>query len=82
MGKNELSAHLEAYLLYIHQLAGGTLVKAAPTFKPRLIDAAGDGRGAGRIRGEVRQRLRPMASTANTTTFADPRSPCRGSPLA
>src|SRR5690242_4863795 len=37
MGKNELSAHLEAYLLYLHAAAGGTIVKAAPTFRPQLL---------------------------------------------
>src|SRR5690348_1857767 len=36
MGKNELSAHLEAYLLYLHCVTGGTIVKAAPTFRPQL----------------------------------------------
>jgi hypothetical protein len=39
MGKNELSAHIEAYLLYIHRARGGTIVKAAPTFKPQLINS-------------------------------------------
>ncbi|HVA25956.1 MAG TPA: terminase, partial [Chloroflexota bacterium] len=39
MGKNELSAHVEAYLLFVHQVAGGTVVKAAPTFKPQLINS-------------------------------------------
>ncbi len=39
MGKNELSAHLEAFLLYVHRQAGGTIVKAAPTFKPQLINS-------------------------------------------
>src|SRR5690349_2439917 len=39
MGKNELSAYLEAYLLYTHRVAGGTIVKAAPTFKPQLINS-------------------------------------------
>jgi GNAT superfamily N-acetyltransferase len=39
MGKNELSAHVEAFLLYAHRLAGGTIVKAAPTFKPQLINS-------------------------------------------
>jgi hypothetical protein len=37
MGKNELSAILEAYLMTTHQLAGAQIVKAAPTFKPQLI---------------------------------------------
>ena len=39
MGKNELSAHVEAFLLYVHRQAGGTIVKAAPTFKPQLINS-------------------------------------------
>jgi hypothetical protein len=39
MGKNELSAHVEAYLLYLHAASGGTLVKAAPTFRPQLINS-------------------------------------------
>ncbi len=37
MGKNELSAHLEAYLLNLFQRAGGTIVKTAPTFQPQLL---------------------------------------------
>src|SRR3954452_15410318 len=37
MGKNELSAALEAYLLALHARRGGTLVKAAPTFRPQTI---------------------------------------------
>lgn len=37
MGKNELSAHLEAYLLNLYSGVGGTIVKAAPTFKPQVI---------------------------------------------
>ncbi|MHB8619197.1 MAG: hypothetical protein ACYDAG_06470, partial [Chloroflexota bacterium] len=39
MGKNELSAQLEAYLLYIYRRRGGTIVKAAPTFKPQLLNS-------------------------------------------
>ncbi|HLY63979.1 MAG TPA: hypothetical protein VKU60_00475, partial [Chloroflexota bacterium] len=39
MGKNELSAHLEAHLLYLYHGRGGTIVKAAPTFKPQLINS-------------------------------------------
>ncbi|HUZ78443.1 MAG TPA: hypothetical protein VMV93_12770 [Chloroflexota bacterium] len=39
MGKNELSAQLEAYLLYVYRRRGGTIVKAAPTFKPQLINS-------------------------------------------
>jgi len=34
-GKNELSAQVEAYLLALHIVAGGTMVKAAPTFMPQ-----------------------------------------------
>lgn len=48
MGKNELSGHLEAYLLNTHRLIGGTIVKAAPSLRPqamisrqRLIDLLG-----------------------------------------
>ncbi len=37
MGKNELSAALEAYLLTLHARVGGTLVKAAPTYRPQVI---------------------------------------------
>jgi hypothetical protein len=37
MGKNELSAHLEAYLLNLHRRAGGTLIKAAPTLRPQAL---------------------------------------------
>jgi hypothetical protein len=37
MGKNELSAQVEAFLLYMHQSRGGVMVKAAPTFRPQLI---------------------------------------------
>ena len=37
MGKNELSAVLEAYLLTLCQRRGGTLVKAAPTYRPQII---------------------------------------------
>jgi len=37
MGKNELSAQIEAFLLYMHQKRGGLVVKAAPTFRPQLL---------------------------------------------
>ena len=37
MGKNELSAHLEAYLLYRCQQRGGTIVKCAPTLSPQTL---------------------------------------------
>src|SRR5688572_333905 len=36
MGKNELSAHLEAHLLVQHARTGGSIVKAAPTFRPQV----------------------------------------------
>ena len=36
MGKNELSAQLEGWLLDQHAATGGTIVKAAPTFRPQL----------------------------------------------
>jgi hypothetical protein len=35
-GKNQLSAHLEAYLLTRKQRTGGSLVKCAPTFQPQI----------------------------------------------
>jgi hypothetical protein len=35
-GKNQLSAHLEAYLLTRRQRAGGSMVKCAPTFRPQV----------------------------------------------
>ncbi len=35
-GKNEVSAHLEAFLLAFHVATGGNLIKAAPTFVPQL----------------------------------------------
>jgi hypothetical protein len=37
MGKNETSAQLEAFLLSQNAERGGTIVKAAPTFKPQTI---------------------------------------------
>jgi len=36
-GKNELSACLEAYLLNLFARRGGTVVKAAPTYRPQLV---------------------------------------------
>jgi hypothetical protein len=36
-GKNQLSAHLEAYLLTRRQWRGGSLVKCAPTFRPQVL---------------------------------------------
>jgi len=36
-GKNELSAHLEAYLLNLSRQAGGTVIKAAPTLRPQAL---------------------------------------------
>lgn len=38
-GKNELSAQLEAFLLFRYQRRGGSLVKAAPTFKPQVVNS-------------------------------------------
>jgi hypothetical protein len=37
MGKNETSAQIEAYLLTLYAGRGGTIVKAAPSFKPQII---------------------------------------------
>lgn len=39
MGKNETSAQLEAFLLSRYAGTGGTIVKAAPTFKPQTINS-------------------------------------------
>lgn len=36
-GKNQLSAHLEAYLLTRRERRGGSLVKCAPTFRPQVL---------------------------------------------
>jgi len=36
-GKNELSAMLEVVLLTLHMRSGGSLIKAAPTFKPQSL---------------------------------------------
>ncbi|HZT08585.1 MAG TPA: hypothetical protein VFC51_16300 [Chloroflexota bacterium] len=38
-GKNELSAQLEAYLLNLFQRTGGVVVKAAPTFRPQIVNS-------------------------------------------
>ena len=38
-GKNEVSAQLEGYLLNLYQRKGGQMVKAAPTYKPQLINS-------------------------------------------
>lgn len=37
LGKNELSAQIEALLLYMSEGRGGLMVKAAPTFRPQLV---------------------------------------------
>src|SRR5437588_4724607 len=37
MGKNEMSAQIETYLLALHAKHGGSIVKAAPSFKPQII---------------------------------------------
>jgi hypothetical protein len=39
MGKNETSAQLEAYLLRLYSGRGGQLVKAAPSFKPQIVNS-------------------------------------------
>jgi hypothetical protein len=39
MGKNETSAQIEAYLLALHAQRGGTIVKAAPSFKPQIVNS-------------------------------------------
>jgi hypothetical protein len=64
-GKNELSAHIEAFLLTLFQRVGGTLVKAAPTFRPqarismrRLESILERGWSAGRWRAIDGHRLR------------------------
>jgi hypothetical protein len=36
-GKNQLSAHLEAYLLTRRQRRGGSIVKCAPTYRPQVL---------------------------------------------
>lgn len=41
MGKNETSAVLEAYLLSLYQVAGGQIVKAAPTYRPQVVISRG-----------------------------------------
>lgn len=46
MGKNELSAQLEAYLLALFAARGGSLVKAAPSFRPQVINSLVRLRGA------------------------------------
>ncbi len=39
MGKNETSAQLEAYLLTLYARRGGSIIKAAPSFKPQIINS-------------------------------------------
>jgi hypothetical protein len=39
MGKNETSALLEAYLLALFSGKGGSIVKAAPSFKPQIVNS-------------------------------------------
>ena len=39
MGKNETSAQLEAYLMALFAGRGGSIVKAAPSFKPQTINS-------------------------------------------
>jgi hypothetical protein len=38
-GKNELQAHIEAYLLFLHQTVDGEIVKVSPTWKPQSLNA-------------------------------------------
>lgn len=39
MGKNQTSAALEHYLLHRYQERGGQIVKAAPTWKPQIVNS-------------------------------------------
>jgi len=39
-GKNQVSALVEAFLLFRYQRAGGSIVKTAPTFRPQLAISA------------------------------------------
>jgi hypothetical protein len=39
MGKNELSAAIEAHLLRQYREIGGSIVKAAPTFRPQILNS-------------------------------------------
>jgi hypothetical protein len=39
MGKNELSAAIEAHLLWQYREAGGSMIKAAPTFRPQILNS-------------------------------------------
>ena len=39
VGKNELSAQLQAYLKNLHQGRAGQTVKASPTCKPQTINS-------------------------------------------
>src|SRR4051794_2382054 len=38
-GKNELSAQIEGYLLSVFQRQGGSIVKAAPTFRQQIVNS-------------------------------------------
>src|SRR6266536_326092 len=38
-GKNELSAHLEVFLLHHYRRHGGSIVKAAPAFRPQVVNS-------------------------------------------
>ena len=38
-GKNEVSAQVEAYLMALHMVSGGSMVKAAPTYKPQIVNS-------------------------------------------
>lgn len=38
-GKNELQAHIEAYLLQLRRYSGGEIVKVAPTWRPQALNS-------------------------------------------
>jgi len=38
-GKNETAAHVEAMVMNLHRQRGGSIVKAAPTFRPQAINS-------------------------------------------
>jgi hypothetical protein len=72
MGKNELSAILEAYLLTLYQHRGGSMVKAAPTLRPQLVnsmlrlDAFMEN---GLTQGQLRARFGYMLQLGQATLF-------------
>jgi hypothetical protein len=70
MGKNEVSAQIEAYLLNLYQRRGGTVVKAAPTLRPQLGNSPAN-RGRAFVEqdaivlGKARCQLLSAAPTSN-----------------